>query len=58
MTSFYGALKAEEYSDPVQRALSFRHLLEHQPIHIGGGELIVGERGPGPKETPTYPELC
>ncbi len=43
---------------PVGRALAFRHLMEHQPICINDGELIVGERGPAPKATPTYPELC
>jgi formate C-acetyltransferase len=32
--------------------------MEHRTIHIGEGELIVGEKGPAPKATPTYPELC
>ena len=45
-------------SVPVRRAQSFAYLLEHKTIHIGEGELIVGERGPSPKGTPTYPELC
>jgi formate C-acetyltransferase len=27
-------------------------------ICISEGELIVGERGPAPRATPTYPELC
>jgi pyruvate formate-lyase/glycerol dehydratase family glycyl radical enzyme len=58
LTSFYQSSGGDERSVPVQRALAFRHLLEHQRIHIGEGELIVGERGPGPKATPTYPELC
>jgi formate C-acetyltransferase len=43
---------------PLQRALVFRHLMEHKRLHIGDGELIVGERGPAPKATPTFPELC
>jgi formate C-acetyltransferase len=42
----------------VQRALSFRYLMEHKTIYLGEGELIVGEKGPAPKATPTYPELC
>jgi formate C-acetyltransferase len=42
----------------MQRALSFQYLMEHKTIHIGGGELIVGEKGPAPKATPTFPELC
>jgi trans-4-hydroxy-L-proline dehydratase len=45
------------YPTPVLRALAFRHLCEHKTIWIGEGELIVGERGPAPKETPTFPEL-
>jgi len=58
LTSFYRSLDPEEHSVPVCRALAFQHLLEQQSIHIGEDELIVGERGPGPKATPTYPELC
>jgi formate C-acetyltransferase len=50
--------KAPAVSVPVGRALAFQYLLEHKAIHIGEGELIVGERGPAPKGTPTYPELC
>ena len=56
LTDFYA--NAPAGSVPVVRALAFRHLLEHKAIHIGDGELIVGERGPAPKGTPTYPELC
>ncbi len=43
---------------PVLRARAFAFLMEHKTIHIGEDELIVGERGPAPKGTPTYPELC
>src|SRR5512146_272308 len=56
MTEFYRCAPAA--SVPVTRALSFRHLMERRTIYIGDGELIVGERGPFPKATPTYPELC
>jgi trans-4-hydroxy-L-proline dehydratase len=45
-------------SAPMRRALAFRHLLERQSLYLGPGELIVGEKGPAPKATPTYPELC
>ena len=45
-------------SAPVRRALVFEHILEHKQIYIGDDELIVGERGPAPKETSTYPEIC
>jgi trans-4-hydroxy-L-proline dehydratase len=56
MTEFYR--KAPAASVPVARALALKHLLECKTIYIGDGELIVGERGPAPKATPTYPELC
>ena len=45
-------------SYPVQRAMAFKYLMEHKTICINPGELIVGERGPAPKATPTYPEIC
>ena len=56
MTEFYRSAGA--HSVPVLRALAFRHLMENKAIYIGPGELIVGERGPEPKASPTYPELC
>lgn len=45
-------------SIPVLRALTFKELCERKTICINDGELIVGERDPEPKATPTYPELC
>lgn len=57
MTEFYRE-HTELISAPVHRALAFRHLMECKQIYIGDGELIVGEKGPAPKATPTYPELC
>ena len=45
-------------SVPVKRALAFKHLMERRSICLNEGELIVGERGPAPKATFTYPELC
>ena len=45
-------------SAPMRRALAFQYLMEHKTIFIGADELIVGEKGPAPKATPTYPELC
>jgi pyruvate formate-lyase/glycerol dehydratase family glycyl radical enzyme len=45
-------------SAPMRRALSFMYLMEHKTICVNDGELIVGEKGPAPKATPTYPELC
>ena len=57
MTAFYQQ-ETGLRSIPVQRALSFQYLMEHKAICIEDGELIVGEKGPAPKATPTYPELC
>ena len=45
-------------SSPMLRALVFKRLMETKTIHIGEGELIVGEKGPSPKAAPTFPELC
>ena len=55
VTDFYK--NNREFSIPVQRALCFRHILSNKSICINEGELIVGERGPAPKSTPTYPEV-
>ena len=48
----------KDLSLPVTRALVFKALMEWKTVCINDGELIVGERGPGPKATPTYPEIC
>ncbi|MBS3969387.1 MAG: glycyl radical protein [Clostridia bacterium] len=56
LTEFYK--RDTNMSVPVRRALSFKYLLENKEIWIGEGELIVGERGPAPKSTYTYPEIC
>jgi len=45
-------------SEPLRRARAFAHLMENKKVFIDRGELIVGERGPSPKATPTFPELC
>ena len=58
LTEFCRSGKAERVSVPVARALAFKHLMENKEICINPGELIVGERGPAPKATPTYPEIC
>ena len=56
MTEFYKTETSDSVSTPVRRALAFKHLLAKKAICINKGELIVGERGPAPKATPTYPE--
>jgi len=58
LTEFYKGDVPQRESVPVCRALSFKYLMENKTICINDGELIVGERGPAPKATPTYPELC
>ncbi|MGD9123887.1 MAG: glycyl radical protein [Desulfarculaceae bacterium] len=56
LTRFYQ--KAREDSAPLLRAQAFAYLLQNLSVYINGGELIVGERGPAPKATSTYPEIC
>lgn len=56
LTRFYKA-NLGKHSVPALRALAYRHHTENCAIWIGSDELIVGERGPRPKATPTYPEL-
>ncbi|MHC4463540.1 MAG: trans-4-hydroxy-L-proline dehydratase [Planctomycetota bacterium] len=58
LTEFYKSDIPVRESVPLCRALSFKYLMENKTICINDGELIVGERGPAPKATPTYPELC
>ncbi|MGD9147475.1 MAG: pyruvate formate lyase family protein, partial [Anaerolineae bacterium] len=57
MTQFYQQT-TEVLSAPVLRARAFQYLMQHQSIYLGQDELIVGEKGPAPKATPTFPELC
>jgi formate C-acetyltransferase len=49
---------APPLSAPMRRALAFAHVMARKTIYIGADELVVGERGPSPRATPTYPELC
>ena len=56
LTAFYR--QDRTVSVPIRRARALQYLMEHKEIYIGAGELIVGERGPAPKATPTFPELC
>ncbi len=57
MTEFYRQTEGL-MSVPLRRALAFQYLMEHLTICINPDELIVGEKGPTPKATPTFPELC
>ena len=58
LTEFYKNGAAHKFSAPIARAKAFKHIIENKKICINEGELIVGERGPEPKATPTYPEVC
>ena len=58
LTEFYKTGAAHKFSAPIARAKVFKYILENKKICINEGELIVGERGPEPKATPTYPEVC
>lgn len=57
LTEFYRNPETAGLSVPVCRAAAFRHIMAGKTICINKGELIVGERGPSPKATPTYPEI-
>ncbi|HUU36853.1 MAG TPA: trans-4-hydroxy-L-proline dehydratase [Candidatus Desulfaltia sp.] len=57
ITEFYREHASPTISPAMKRALAFKHLLKHKTVCINEGELIVGERGPAPKSTPTYPEI-
>ena len=57
ITEFYKGDTANKVSSPVRRALAFKYLLENKDVCISEDELIVGERGPAPRATPTYPEI-
>lgn len=58
ITEFYKSDAAQQVSTPVRRAMAFEYILTRKHICINDHELIVGERGPAPKATPTYPEVC
>jgi formate C-acetyltransferase len=58
VTRFYRDGISLKAAVPIQRALCFKYLMENKKVWIGSDELIVGERGPTPKATPTYPEVC
>ncbi|MGB8719567.1 MAG: pyruvate formate lyase family protein, partial [Desulfobacterales bacterium] len=57
-TEFYRSGVAQKEPVPIQRARLFHYLMTRKALWITDGELIVGERGPAPKATPTYPEVC
>ncbi|HRD01807.1 MAG TPA: glycyl radical protein [Candidatus Saccharicenans sp.] len=58
VTEAYRHPEVERASIPLQRAQVFKDLMQKKAIFIEDGELIVGERGPAHKASPTYPEVC
>ncbi|MBC7123430.1 MAG: formate C-acetyltransferase/glycerol dehydratase family glycyl radical enzyme, partial [Pseudothermotoga sp.] len=58
ITEFYRDKAPRNVSYPVLRALAFKYLMENCSLPVEDGQLIVGIRGTGPKEVPTYPEIC
>jgi formate C-acetyltransferase len=57
LTRFYRSAAADGLSVPRQRAAAFAYLLARKKVVILPDELLVGERGPAAKATPTYPEI-
>ncbi|RKX33909.1 MAG: formate C-acetyltransferase/glycerol dehydratase family glycyl radical enzyme, partial [Thermotogae bacterium] len=58
ITEFYKNHSVEGKPIAVQRALAFKYLTENCSLPLENGQLIVGIRGTGPREVPTYPEIC
>ncbi|NLE44251.1 MAG: glycyl radical protein [Chloroflexi bacterium] len=58
VTAFYREHQHALLAPPLLRAQAFAYLMEHRTLYLSPDELIVGEKGPAPKATPTYPELC
>ncbi|MGB9860711.1 MAG: trans-4-hydroxy-L-proline dehydratase [Candidatus Bipolaricaulaceae bacterium] len=58
ITEFYKSGQGTGLPVPIQRALALKYLLGRVSLPVEEGQLIVGLRGTGPKEVPTYPEIC
>ncbi len=56
LTEFYRENQGR-HPIPILRALAYQDLCERRTLWVGEDELIVGERGPRPKQVPTFPEL-
>ncbi len=57
LTRYYRSGAADGLAVPRQRAGAFAYLLARKKVAIFPDELIVGERGPAAKATPSYPEI-
>jgi len=58
LTEFTRSGAGGSSSPAVARARWLEYFVAHRTIHIGADDLLVGEKGPAPKATPTFPELC
>jgi pyruvate formate-lyase/glycerol dehydratase family glycyl radical enzyme len=58
LTDFYRSPDVAGLPVPIARAKAFAYIMAHKELYLGDNEIIVGERGPEPKATPTYPEIC
>ena len=57
ITEFYNSALPKGKSIPVQRAMALKFLMERVSIPVEEGQLIVGLRGTGVNEVPTFPEI-
>jgi pyruvate-formate lyase len=57
LTRYYQSAAARNLAAPHLRAGAFAYFLNHKKVTILPSELLVGERGPAAKATPTYPEI-
>lgn len=57
ITEFYRNLSSGSESSQVTRALAFKYLMENVSLPVEEGQLIVGLRGTGVNEVPTFPEI-
>lgn len=57
LTEFYRSEAADGRSEPVRRARAFEYLMRNVSLPVEDGQLIVGLRGTGVKEVPSYPEI-
>ncbi len=57
LSRYYRSGAADGLSVPRQRSGAFAWLMKRKKIVILPDELIVGERGPAAKATPSYPEI-
>ena len=57
LTEVYRSPGFANLSAPRQRSAALKAFLSRKSLYLEEDELIVGERGPAPKATPTYPEI-